>query len=259
MDLLDKDKFYKVLTEPTMENFRFLLQNHTGEEDYLDFKADWESNEKIAKHLLALANSGGGCIVFGVKQELDGTFTIKGLSSLNDPSKLKEGIKGKIPNTLKYHIKDFEYKSAEYAAMKNKKFQLLIVEDDPKNLPFVCCSNGKDIKDGAIYVRDHTESVLANSYQIDEIINRKLNAKKIPKDRNMDLDEHLKQLKILYNELTYVERNGGLIFNFGAIMKNIIGNGMVVKKEMYPKEDYEDFIVRVLNSKKKRIEEELDI
>ena len=41
---LNKDDLYKVLKEPTLENFRELLQNHMGEEDYLDFKKEWESN-----------------------------------------------------------------------------------------------------------------------------------------------------------------------------------------------------------------------
>ena len=34
-----KDNFYDILVNcPTRENLRALLQNHTGEEDYLDFK-----------------------------------------------------------------------------------------------------------------------------------------------------------------------------------------------------------------------------
>ena len=41
MDLLNKDVLYNVLKEPTLENFRSLLQQHMGEEDQLDFKKDW--------------------------------------------------------------------------------------------------------------------------------------------------------------------------------------------------------------------------
>ena len=38
-----------------------------------------------------------------------------------------------------------------------------------------------------------------------------------------------------------------------------MNNKKTEKKELYPKEDYDDFILKVLNKKKKRIEDELDI
>lgn len=68
MQLLNKDELHDVLNNPTRENFRVPLQNHLGEEDYLDFKKGWPEKEKEARHILAMANSGGGCIVFGVMQ-----------------------------------------------------------------------------------------------------------------------------------------------------------------------------------------------
>ena len=46
MQLLNKDELYEILTNPTRENFRVLLQNHLGEEDYLDFKKEWPDEEK---------------------------------------------------------------------------------------------------------------------------------------------------------------------------------------------------------------------
>ena len=47
--------------------------------------------------------------------------------------------------------------------------------------------------------------------------------------------------------------------------KNVItdekfaGKTIIKKKENYPKESYDDFILKMLNKKKKRIEEELDL
>ena len=49
MQLLNKDELYEILTNPTRENFRVLLQNHLGEEDYLDFKKEWPDKEKEAR------------------------------------------------------------------------------------------------------------------------------------------------------------------------------------------------------------------
>ena len=54
--MIGRKDLNKVLKEPTLENFRALLQNHMGEEDYLDFKKEWESNEKTSKHILAMEN-----------------------------------------------------------------------------------------------------------------------------------------------------------------------------------------------------------
>lgn len=255
---LNKDDLYKVLKEPTLENFRELLQNHMDEEDYLDFKKEWESNEKMSKHILAMANSGGGCIILGVEQNGDGSFGICGLKSLKDPAKLKEGIKGIIPDSLEYLIKDFKYESSEYKAMENKKFQILIIKDNPKSLPYVCCKDGNDIKDGEIYIRTGTESRRANNYQIEKVIDRKLNACKIPKNKDISLEKHLKHLKILYSELTYTT-DTGWISSLAKVLTGIGNNKKTEKKELYPKEDYDDFILKVLNKKKKRIEEELDI
>lgn len=255
---LNKDDLYNVLREPTLESFRELLQNHMGEEDYLDFKKEWTSDEKMAKHMLAMANFGGGCIILGVEQKGDGSFDICGLKKLKDPANLREGIKGIIPDTLEYLMKDFKYETSEYQVMENKKFQILIIKDNPRNLPYVCCKDGNEIKNGEIYIRTGTESIRANNYQIDKMIDRKLTACKIPRSKNISLEQHLKHLKILYSELTYTTDIGWLsnlrqaVINFGT-------NKTTKKKELYPKEDYDNFILKVLNKKKKRIEEELDI
>lgn len=263
MNLLYKDALYNVLKEPTLENFRLLLQNHMGEEDQLDFKKDWESDEKIAKHLLAMANSGGGCVILGVRQLDDGAFEIDGLEKLKDAAELKKGIKKYIPDILKYYLKDFKYETSEYDKLKNKKFQILIVEDDPKNLPYICCKDGSILKDGDIYIRSGTESRKATNYQVEKIIERKLVACKVPRSKNMTLKQHLEQLNVLYNELTYtvVENDSlsSLSKALSTLASKFSGTTSIKKKENYPKENYDDFILKILNKKKKRIEEELDL
>lgn len=259
MQLLNKDELYDILNNPTRENFRALLQNHMGEEDYLDFKKDWPEKEKEARHILAMANSGGGCIVFGVIQKDDGTFEIDGLDKLKDAADLRKEVKSYLPSSLKYYIKDFSYDNSEYKAMKGKKFQILIVEDEPLELPFVCCKDGEKIKDGDIYVRKGTESERANNFEISEMIKRKIKETKIPRNNiNMPLNKHLEQLKILYEELTYTTRYSDVLVNISKAL-SIFDSSAVHKKECYPKEDYDSFVVRMLDKKKKRIEEELDI
>lgn len=258
MDNLGKDQLYSVLNEPTMENFRYLLQNHMGEENYLDFKAKWIEKEKEARHILAMANNGGGCIIFGVSQNEDGTVEPTGLDKFKDTADLKKEIFGYIPENLFYELKDFSYDSSEYEKMKGKKFQILIIKDEPCNLPYICCKDGKELCDGDIFVRKGTESVKASNYDLEKIIERKINALKIPRKNNMDLSQHLEQLKVLYNQLTYTKSNGAFS-GFGSVIAKLLGDTTVVKKDCFPKEEYDEFVVRMLDKKKKRIEEELDL
>ncbi len=254
MQLLIKDELYDVLNNPTRENFRVLLQNHLGEEDNLDFKEEWPGKEKEARHILAMANSGGGCIIFGVMQNKDGTFEIKGLDNLKDGADLRKEVKAYLPSSLKYYVKDFNYDNSEYEAMKGKKFQILIVEDNPLELPFVCCKDGEKIKDGDIYIRKGTESERANNYEISELIQRKIKETKIPRNNgNMSLNEHLEQLKILYSELTYTTKSSRLFLGIAEAFTQYLGSSTTLKKEGYPKEDYDAFIVRMLDRKKKEL------
>lgn len=260
MNITNKDELYDVLKEPTRENFRYLLQNHLGEEDYLDFKKEWPEKEKEAKHMLAMANSGGGCIIFGLAQQDDGTFDIAGLSELKDTANLRNEVKAYLPDSLKYYLKDFVYDTSEYDAMIGKKFQILIVEDLPAELPFVCRKEGALLRDGDIYVRKGTESEKANNYDIDKMIQRKMNVLKAPRKKELSLNDHLEHLKKLYGELTYTTVSGGLAEGIVKGISSLFGGTTTThKKECYPKEEYDAFIVRILDKKKKRIEEELDL
>lgn len=260
MNITNKDELYDVLKEPTRDNFRHLLQNHLGEEDYLDFKKEWPEKEKEAKHILAMANSGGGCIIFGLDQQEDGTFNIEGVNELKDAADLRNEVKAYLPDSLKYYLKDFVYDSSEYESVIGKKFQILIVEDLPADLPFVCRKEGTLLKDGDIYIRKGTESERANNYDIDKIIQRKMNVLKAPRKKELSLDDHLEHLKKLYSELTYTTVSGSLAEGIVKSISTIFGGKTAVhKKECYPKEEYDAFIVRILDKKKKRIEEELDL
>ena len=75
--------FARFFEQPTREGLRELLKQNFGEQDYLDFKKQWTSLSKIAKHIIAFANSGGGCIVLGVEQTNDELEAV-GLDSILD-------------------------------------------------------------------------------------------------------------------------------------------------------------------------------
>jgi hypothetical protein len=57
--------FARFFEEPRRENLRELLRDTAGEYSHLDFKREWPETWKLARHILAIANSGGGSLVSG--------------------------------------------------------------------------------------------------------------------------------------------------------------------------------------------------
>jgi predicted HTH transcriptional regulator len=113
---------------------------------HIDFKEMWLEKEKLAKHVLGFANSEGGVLVFGVEEEHDGKLTIKGLDKFEDKTEIKSKLKKYLPSETEFEILNFEYDdSREWKDIKNKKFQVIVVEDTPKHLPFLALSSSGDI------------------------------------------------------------------------------------------------------------------
>ena len=54
---------------------------------------------------------------------------------------------------MKYEIYDFSYNTSEYEALNNKNFQMLVVEDIPKYIPFLSKRDSGSLKQNMIYVR----------------------------------------------------------------------------------------------------------
>lgn len=115
-----KDIVYNLLREPSLEKMREFLHAQTGEHNSIDFKSQWIENATLAKEMLALANSYGGIILFGVSENEDKTISINGLSEIIDKADISNGIKNYISSNLKYEIYDFVYNTAEYDYLKDK-------------------------------------------------------------------------------------------------------------------------------------------
>ena len=120
-----KDIVYELLQEPTLDRFREFFQAQTGEHDAIDFKRQWIESAALAKEMLALANSGGGIIVFGVEEKEDKSTQATGLLEIKDKAAISNGIKNFISSNLKYEVYDFSYTASEYKALENKKFQII--------------------------------------------------------------------------------------------------------------------------------------
>lgn len=106
-----KDVFYDdFLESPTKDKLRELLQNNFGELNDFDFKETWINSGKLAKLVLAMGNSRGGMVVFGIKQKDDGAFEPKGLEKFKDDADINNDLARYVSPNLHYEIYNFEYR-----------------------------------------------------------------------------------------------------------------------------------------------------
>lgn len=261
-----KDQVYTLLQEPTLDKFREFLHGQTGEHNAIDFKRQWIENAALAKEILALANSQGGFIIFGVAENKDKSICVEGLPEIKDKAVISNGIKSFISSNLKYDIYDFSYTSSEYEALKDKNFQMLVVEDTPEYIPFLSKKESGSLKQNMIYIRRGTSCEIANEEELQSMFNRRINYLHPLNGKPLQLEEHLKQLKILYENIeknhVYYENDftNVMVSLFDAITKaSSIGKRVVEPNPLYPDESYEQFISRMIVEKKEKIKRVLDL
>lgn len=249
------EAFAKFAEDPDRERLRNLLRDHTGELNELDFKQDWQEVPKVAKHIIGIANSGGGCIVFGVKQQ-NGVLEPVGLPTLADKADVSNKIDNYLPDKLcsLYNVHDFAYESSDFKKIIGKSFQVLLVKDDPAHVPFAAeKDSGQVLRRNAIYVRRGTKTVEANYSELQRLLNRRLETGYSSR-LELDLREHLEQLKILY------EYNGSDINVGGVLLGWLSDNKDMVNEARKPlPRSFGGFIESVIEKKKRRIENELDL
>ena len=149
-----KDVFYReLIEEPTIEKFREFVKNNCGEFDNIDFKEKWIEKGKLSKLLLALANSQGGIIVFGLKEENDHSIIPTGLTELKDKADINSNVAKYLPPELDYQVFDFSFESSEYEKLNNKKFQMVVVSNTPERLPFISLAESKYLKKDIINIQ----------------------------------------------------------------------------------------------------------
>jgi hypothetical protein len=258
------EAFSRFFENPTRQSFRLLLKEHVGELRNCDFKEEWPEFGALAKHVLGIGNAGGGCLIFGVKENADKTTSPDGLQRIKDKADISNGLKAYLPEPLLAAIEtaDFKYDAPEYPALVGKLFQVLFIHSTPEGLPFVSQRGTTGVRAGAIYVRREGQTEEASYEEVQALIRQKLSA--TPQTEvARGIKEHLEELKVLYSEIPRNINGPGSLFEpvFSKSMMQFASlfSGQFKPNPDYPQEDYQKFVRRILESKKSIIENALGL
>lgn len=249
------------LEEPTHDALREVLLNGTGEMATCDFKESLPKWGSLAKHLLAMANCGGGCLIFGVGEGTNHTLELRGVTEKWSEPSIRKGIEKFVPHALQEIIQSNEFEfttDSNDASGISGRFPVLVVENDPMHAPYVSTGDsGDDIKAGVVYVRRGAMSVWANHDELQKVINRRLETGYSTRSQ-IDLADHVEQMKVLYRNIDKVNVTN-LDFKAIADMFSVVSSAQRTPNPDYPPEDFGKFIRRMIDKKKHRIEIELDV
>lgn len=247
---MDNEIVYKLMQNPNRKDFANLLIDNQGELDNLDFKREWIEFSKIARIMLGMANIGGGLIIFGLDEKKDGSIERCGLKNLMDKADINNKIEKYIPESFKYEVNNFDFRDENVYQKVNGMYQIIVVKSEARDLPYILSRQIVEDDRGVIYVRRGTRVAHANSVDIARMIEKKINAS--IKESSLKLDDHLAQLRVLYQALYYNVDLPQYMPNF--IMKTLMGNGLQKK----PDESYNDFILSCIEEKKNIIKENIN-
>jgi Putative DNA-binding domain len=262
---LDKDKPWKeqlasFLKEPTRLNLRRLLQIEAVEDNDLEFKRELLPFDSLAKHVFAMANKNGGAIVFGVEEIQPNQFAPCGLSNSFDITDIEKKLGAYIPKKLEISIIPTYFKGEDNPEFKDKFFLIIIINYNPRYIPFVSLKAGENIKKDTIYIRRNRASEPINYDELQEILNNRIDTEYSTTDERK-LIEHLEELKELYNHIPKTIQR--VVSHTPPSMPLSLGFSKQDLKRMfgeteyetspnpdYPEESYESFIKKLIEIKK---------
>jgi hypothetical protein len=235
--------FEDFFASPAHQKFAELLRSYGGEYDNLDYKAEWPGYPKLARHMLAIGNWGGGVLVMGMEQLHDGSLKARGLQNIRDKALIYKGVSKYLPRLFEWEVHDFSF---EDGALAGNKFQVILIEYRPQILPLVSEGDGDGIRKGAIYVRRGTSSEEAEYHELQKILNARIETSH-SSTRVITLEEHLDELRALYRR---IPAHRGLDVLMAERLQLVAGE----RNPDYPQEDYEQYIAKLIERKNRVID-----
>lgn len=169
------EAFANVFENPNRITFKNMLKNISGEYNDLDFKREMIEYSTIAKHILAMANTEGGIICFGVDEVETGGLKPIGLKTLDDNTEILKKVGRYLPPELKYSIHPIIYQDyVEWDELKNKKFLLIIIEFNAENIPFLPIKESNDFLRTDILCRKNSSSTKCEYQDLQELLNKRI-------------------------------------------------------------------------------------
>lgn len=254
-----KEQLASFLKEPTRLNLRHLLQIEAVEDNDLDFKRELLPFDSLAKHMLAMANKNGGAIVFGVEETQPNLFTPCGLSNSFDITDIEKKLRTYVPNKLidEASIIPIYFKDDDHPEFKDKFFLIIIIQYNPRYIPFISLKAGESIKKDTIYIRRNRASEPISYDELQEILNDRIDTEYSTTDERK-LIEHLEELKELYKHIpktiqevvSYTPPSMQLYLR--QDIKKMFGETeyKTSPNPDYPEESYENFIKKLIEIKK---------
>jgi|LakMenEpi03Aug12_release.lakeMendotaPanAssembly.Ray.scaffolds.fasta_scaffold310526_1 predicted HTH transcriptional regulator len=243
-----KDSFYDFCDNPSRDKFRKLILENTGEDNDLDFKTDVYEHYKIAKDIIAMSNTKGGALIFGITEDkTTSSFQPIGLINLEDKTQFQTKLGQYLPEQLEYLVIDINYQESDYPKLNNKKFRVIIVIYTPKYLLFLSKKDGTDIYKKNIYIRHNSSTITAEYPHVQDIINRRL-ATGYSSSRELSLKEQFEELKLMYSFIS----KGKWVTDYNYY-DDEYDDSHFKENEKYPEETYEDFVLKMIELKKQVI------
>jgi len=156
----------------TTDDIQSLIDNEVEESIYLDFKeagaldkSDHKKKE-ISKDVSSFANSDGGIIVYGVREE---SHKANSFSFINGNDYTKEWLEQVISSSIQRHIPDLKIYPLRMDGQNEKTVYLVKI---PKSIEAPHLS-----KDKRFYKRFNFESVMMEEYEIRQLYGRKVKSK----------------------------------------------------------------------------------
>lgn len=244
-----KDSFYDFCNNPSRDKFRELILDNMGEDNDLDFKTEIYEHHKIAKDIIAMSNTKGGVLIFGVKEDKTTSyFEPLGLKDLEEKTQFQTKLGKYLPEQLDYSVVDINYQESEYPKLNNKKFRVIIINYTPQYIPFLSKKDGADILKKDIYIRHNSSTITAEFPNVQDIINCRL-ATGYSSARELSLKEQFEELKLMYSFIS----EGHWVNDYYDYADDNYDGSHFVKNKKYPEETYEDFVLKMIELKKQVI------
>ncbi|WP_338656293.1 ATP-binding protein [Sporosarcina psychrophila] len=233
-----------------------IIDNSIGESNELDFKEQLIKEDKIAKIILAMANSGSGSVIFGISDVGEPTGLLK--EDIKDTTDFQRKINLYLPSHISYRLQEIVLRENDvYGELSNKTFIVLQVPKQYRYVPYLAKKDSESVKVNQIYLRKNASIETATNEDLEELFKLRI-LEQYEDLSNINLEDHIAQLKTLYGSIKK-NKSGYNNDEFSKVIANLSSIFTQTNSEHYPEEEFDAFIANIIRKKKRKIEIVLEV